>query len=122
MGYSFDKMLSKISDTYRTLENEIKNTGNWKRPDIIPDNFVSITNIVDKIIDNNKPCTVKEIASEIIYEMIQKKCFLNKNLLMSVMIGFFYLKMEIPSVKKPMLNNISDNSTLDEIKNTVSSW
>jgi hypothetical protein len=123
MGYSFDKMRDKISNTYRELENTMKNTGNWKRPDIIPNDFVSITHIVDKIINSvNKPSTPKEIASKIIYEMIQKKCFSNKNLLMSVMIGFFYLRMELPVVIKPIQNNISENSSLDDIINIVSCW
>jgi hypothetical protein len=123
MGYTFDKMQSKISVTYRTLENQAKNTGNWKRPDIMPNNFVSITNIVDKIIENvPKPCTEREIASEIIYKMIHEKHFSNKNLLMSIVIGFFYLSMELTSVKKPIKNNISEQSTLGDIKKIVLTW
>jgi len=123
MAYSFFKMKDYIQKTYRILEVEARRAGRWNDPGMIPNDYVSITNIVDKIINNvSRPTTSRNIASEIIHKMIQKPCFNNNNSKMSILIGFFYLKMEIPTVQKPIISSISRNSSLVSIQQVIDTW
>jgi len=53
--------------------------------------------------------------------MIQKRCFNNHNLKMSIMIGFFYLNME-GIVQRPTIGNISNSSSFSDILQVVMTW
>jgi len=68
MSYSFYGMKDKIQQTYRTLENESRRNGIWIDPSMIPNDYVSIAHIVNKIIEN--------VACLRILEILQAKLFI----------------------------------------------
>lgn len=66
--------------------------------------------------------SVLEIASNIIFNIIEKNYFVYENLEMAALIGYIYLNRQGVKVKNYSKNGIEKNSTLDDIKKITASW
>jgi len=72
--------------------------------------------------ENIKGSKILEIASAIIYMLLQKNFFKYENHEVAALITYVYLKRKGNTVGKFSIKNLSNNSTLEDIQKLTESW
>jgi len=63
-----------------------------------------------------------EIVNTIIYKLLIGKYFVHYNYMMALLIGYIFMTMHSITVNNFSMGNITDDSTLDEIRALTASW
>jgi hypothetical protein len=79
-----------------------------------------VTIVRDEGLD--KKLTDLEIANKIIHTLLLKKYFVHYNHEMSVLIGYLFLTMHGIEIHNYSVDAITNNSTLEDIRNLTATW
>ena len=118
-----DELENKIQAMYLMVLKKKYPTG-IKGKTLNCDSLRKIVVEVKSVIGNglNTGLSVFEITNNIIFDIINKNYFVYENPQMAMLIGYIYLIRQGVKTKNCSLNDINNNSTLDDIKKVTASW
>jgi len=119
-----DELEKNIRATYFEILRKRKYPTGINGKTLNCDSFRKIAEEIKTVIFDcqNKGLGVLEIANNIIFKILKDELFIIENHQMAALIGYLYLKRQKVDIRKYSIGNISNNSTLEEIRIVTSSW
>jgi hypothetical protein len=118
-----DELESKIQAAYIAILKK-KHSGTINGKTLNCNSFRKIAEEIKAVIlDGSKyGLAVLEIANNIIFRLLKANFFVYENHEMATLLGYIYLKRQGVTINNYSLDGITNNSTLDDIRNLTASW